>query len=561
MLYMTMLGERKKRLYPKPEPKPMGVVFPVTKQGDRSTTATAKEVFAAAVLPVDPAASEKVKKEKNWRFGYSKHLVNNMMLSAKSEETALKIAQAGVDAMYSNFDFISQDGTSVKFGEALKKGKNRFHTHTIAGTKKVAAGSRKITVPYKNYETGKTVMLEGLELMKQIDAWVDYGTIEADCGEAIKKVVTNQASWCDLSGQYFVLLGAGSAMGPFNLLRELGAHIIAVDLDRPFIWKRLIESVQDSSASITFAMKEPFKGQTGDSLYGVCGANIMNDTPDICAWLKDAVPNTCGGKPVTVGGYTYLDGELHVRVNLACDAIMQSVITSYGAKNTRLANLCTPTDAYVISKAANEAAAGFYANAPVWMKLLQPVAQAFGKLLPNAKKPFKAADGTDVYYMDGLVVAQGPNYAWAKRLQQWRAVLARKAGCTVSINIAPATATQSVVHNKSFAAAYGGMRAFKPMEIFYQETSLAVMGALLIFDISSPDSMANPANKLPNPMALMSSNAFHGGAMRCLYMYTTGECVCVCARVQAFCICCIRLLRKCEWRAPQLAKPRCSSST
>ena len=44
-----------------------------------------------------------------------------------------------------------------------------------------------------------------------------------------------------------------------------------------------------------------------------------------------------------VGGYAYLDGELHVRVNLACDAIMQSVIANYGAKNTRLANLCTPT--------------------------------------------------------------------------------------------------------------------------------------------------------------------------------------------------------------------------
>jgi hypothetical protein len=91
----------------------------------------------------------------------------------------------------------------------------------------------------------------------------------------------------------------------------------------------------------------------------------------------------------------------------------------------------------------------------------------------------------------------------------------------VSINIAPATATASVVHNKTFASAYGGMRAFKPMEIFYQETSLAVMGALLIFDISSPSSMANPSNKLANPMALMSHAAFHGGAMRCLYMYTS----------------------------------------
>ena len=39
--------------------------------------------------------------------------------------------------------------------------------------------------------------------------------------------------------------------------------------------------------------------------------------------LQDALPKVCGGKPVTVGGYAYLDGELHVRVNLACDAIMQ----------------------------------------------------------------------------------------------------------------------------------------------------------------------------------------------------------------------------------------------
>lgn len=356
--------------------------------------------------------------------------------------------------------------------------------------------------------------------MKQIDAWVDYGTIEPDCGDAIKQVVQNP-DWCDLSGKYFVLLGATSAMGPFNLLKELGAHIIAVDLDRPGIWKKIIESVEDSCATVTFAMKEPFRHQTGDALYAVCGANIMNDTPDICMWLKDALPEVCKGQPVTVGGYTYLDGELHVRVNLACDAIMQSVIKNYGASKVRLANLCTPTDAYVIPKAANEAAAAFYRTAPLWMKVVQPFAQAFGRLLPNAKKPLKARDGSEFYYMDGLVVAQGPNYGWAKRLQQWRAVLARDAGCTVSINIAPATATLSVVHNKSFAAAYGGMRAFKPMEIFYQEVSLAVMGALLIYDISCPQSAASPAVKLANPMALMSRNAFHGGAMRCLYMYTT----------------------------------------
>jgi hypothetical protein len=39
-MYFSMLGERKKRLYPKPVPKPAGIVFPLTKKGDRSTTSS-----------------------------------------------------------------------------------------------------------------------------------------------------------------------------------------------------------------------------------------------------------------------------------------------------------------------------------------------------------------------------------------------------------------------------------------------------------------------------------------------------------------------------------------
>jgi hypothetical protein len=42
------------------------------------------------------------------------------------------------------------------------------------------------------------------------------------------------------------------------------------------------------------------------------------------------------------------------------------------------------------------------------------------------------------------------------------------AGRTVSSNIAPSTATASVVHNKTFAMAYGGMPYFTPFEIFEQ---------------------------------------------------------------------------------------------
>jgi hypothetical protein len=70
-------------------------------------------------------------------------------------------------------------------------------------------------------------------------------------------------------------------------------------------------------------------------------------------------------------------------------------------------------------------------------------------------------------------------------------VLARNNGHTVSSNIAPSTATASVVHNTQFAAAYNGFHLFRPMEVFYQDTSNAVMGALRLNDICNPKSPAH----------------------------------------------------------------------
>ena len=44
---------------------------------------------------------------------------------------------------------IASDGTSLPFAEALKKGANRFHTHTLVGQKKKIAGSTQLSVPYR----------------------------------------------------------------------------------------------------------------------------------------------------------------------------------------------------------------------------------------------------------------------------------------------------------------------------------------------------------------------------------------------------------------------------
>jgi hypothetical protein len=141
-----------------------------------------------------------------------------------------------------------------------------------------------------------------------------------------------------------------------------------------------------------------------------------------------------------------------------------------------------------------------------------------GKLLrKNMRKP-ASGEGGDYYLVNGISVAQGPNYILAKRMQHWRAIISRSNGCIVSTNIAPATSTQSVVQNRTFAWAYEGMPYFTPYEIFAPETSNAVMSAILFSDLNDPKSAGNPKNKLNNPNQLFSTGSFHGGNWRCAYM-------------------------------------------
>ena len=174
---------------------------------------------------------------------------------------------------------------------------------------------------------------------------------------------------------------------------------------------------------------------------------------------------------MTVGSYAYLDGELHVRVNLACDAIASGVLEAHGVRDTTLHYLPTPTDVYVIPEAANAFVEQNRTDAPAWMRGWSPVLSRGNKLVENRPAAVTREDGSTLHVMDGLMAGQGPNYAVAKRLQQWRAILTRAAGARVAFSVAPATATASVLSNKLFAAAYGGAHKFRPVEIFYQARS------------------------------------------------------------------------------------------
>ena len=504
----NMASNRKKAMkkrFAKAPPPPRGLVWPEDGKGGRSSTPVAKLILAAAVGASSKDKADAVTKERKWRFGYIKHFVGMVEEQMRSSSTALKVAEAGLTKAYESFEFIRSDGSKCTFGKAMtESSKDIFLTGIVKGEGQSA--SHILEVPYKGTN------LTGQALKNQVDAWVSYGTIEASAGEAIKACVDNPQKNLDLSGRYFVLLGAGSAMGPFLVLMALGANVIAVDLDRPGIWKRLISIAQKSSGTLTFPMsKKQSECKDLDEICGAAGCNLFTQTPAIRDWLLELYP----GSPLVVGSYAYLDGALHVQVSLAMDAICRDLSEK---RKASLAYLCTPTDLHVITEEAHKASLveyEAYSRRPFCMFM-----RFFSKnfLKKNAINPIASDDGSHTHHVvDGLSVAQGPNYALAKRMQHWRAIVARNQGSIVSSNVAPATSTASVVHNRTFAWAYGGMPYFSPYEIFEPATSNAVMSAILLADLVDPSRASNPSTSLGNPNDLFQEGSFNGGTWRCAY--------------------------------------------
>ena len=147
-------------------------------------------------------------------------------------------------------------------------------------------------------------------------------------------------------------------------------------------------------------------------MYGCAGCNLFTQTPLIRDWLVDLYP----GKPFTVGSYAYLNGALHVQVSLAMDAICRDLCER--RTGTSLAYLCTPTDLHLIPKDAHDAAKANYkifSKKPfcVLMKLLG------GKkfLRKNVCDPVSGVGG-EFYYVNGISVAQGPNYGMCSSFRQ-----------------------------------------------------------------------------------------------------------------------------------------------
>src|SRR6185312_14896381 len=347
--------------------------------------------------------------------------------------------------------------------------------------------------------------LSGDALLRQLDAWVAAGIIESSCADAVRTVAASP-DWLALPGRTVVVLGAGAEVGPLPVLLSWGARVIGIDLPRPAIWDRVLETAQRSGGTLLVPVADAKPGQAGvdssedlNPLTQRAGFDLAGDIPAVADWLAGL------DGPLVLGNYVYADGAANVRVASAVDAL--TVRLQAERRDLALAFLATPTDVFAVPPDAVAQSARAYAGRSAANKLGRGLLQSLsgGRLLRAAYPP-----GSDPGICDSLVAQQGPNYALAKRLQRWRATVARDGGAAVSMNVAPPTRTRSVTRNRVLAAAYAGAGRFG-VEVFEPATTKALMAALLVHDLHA----GLPAGG--HPWQDEAHAAAHGGLWRMAY--------------------------------------------
>lgn len=424
--------------------------------------------MADALRSADPVGARAVSSETNWRRGYLTHFRRAVEAGIGDAAAARSIAADGLSSAHAlmRFDDLALDDAIASGPSATQ-----IPTTTISGT---ATPETELTIPYRGER------LAGRALLDQLDRWVEDGVITRSCSEAVQ-TVQDHPDWLRLDGDTVVVLGAGAEMGPYRALLHWGADVVAIDLPRDGVQDRIRDLAAESAGTAQ-----------------VVGANLLTELPDLAQWL--------GGLDgrLVLGNYCYADGGTHVRLSMAADALAEHLTQQ--RPDTALAFLATPTDAFVAPAAEVERANAAYARRGASRLLRTPVrAISGGRLLQRNYPP-----GSDPAICDALVPQQGPNYALAKRLQRWRATTARANGQLVSLNVAPATRTRSVLKNRALAAAYAGAHRFG-VEVFDPATSNALMAALLVHDLRAG------AAPEAEPWQDEAVNAAHGGLWTAAY--------------------------------------------
>mmetsp|Transcript_7696 Transcript_7696/g.10084 ORF Transcript_7696/g.10084 Transcript_7696/m.10084 type:complete len:495 (+) Transcript_7696:56-1540(+) len=472
-----------------------GVNWPLDESdehGSRKTTGTVKKVWISAVENASKSLAEKVANEKKWRQNYH-HIVNEIICEqAKDKQNALSIAENGLKEVYNQFTFI-RDGKELLLKDAMETyTEDLFESVEFSGSSKP-----------KSIDFGITVA--------ELKDLAEKSEIEPDVADSMKVVLENSESFIEtLKDTWFVLLGSTSELCPLKKLLELGLNVVAISRPSPKRQAKVIQLAKESSGKLIVPVRKVADKSKETS--EICGADVTVDTPELRTWLLSLKKD----KRLVIGSYIYLDGAAHVLASCAMDAIVKDLVDK--RPGTALAYLMSPSTVYPIPAAAAEDAKARYDEMPFSDSVLSAL---MGPFKPNCPKTVLHDEGKDseksLKIHNGLANFQGPSYALAKTIQNWRCSLARES-TVVSSNITPSCCTESVFHVAAAARVLRGMKyRFAPLTYYEPEWASNLMTALLIYDLCYPDSPANPQTHLDNPLELFSSNGVHSGFWRSPY--------------------------------------------
>jgi hypothetical protein len=467
----------------------VGVVIPADAGGRRSSSVLGRAVVADALRGVDPAGAAAAERESGWRNGYVLHFRRLVEAGLASPHAAVQIAAEGLRAVRGRMQYRSADGAEQPL-EAVRwdRSESSLSTVPIPGT---GEPEDELSLPFRGDR------LTGDTLVRRLDDWTEGGVLEPSAADRIRTVMAHP-EWLRLDGHTVVVLGAAAEMGPLPALLRWGATVAAVDLPIPELWRRVLAAGRGRAGTLLVPVAaDHADAADAAAVADHAGLDLLIDVGAVAEWITNLEER------VVLGNYVYADGVSNLRLSAAVDALTVSLQDTL--PDLALAFLATPTDVFAVSPEVVAHALRAYENRPRLQKILgQPLrAVSGGRLLRRQYVP-------DVYpgIHDALVPQQGPNYALAKRLQRWRSTVARDAGSTVSMNVAPPTRTRSVLKNRALAAAYAGAHRFA-IQIFEPATANTLMAALLVADLHTG---GGPAHE--HPWQDEAYAAVHGGLWR-----------------------------------------------
>ena len=528
-----------------------GVSFPADARGVRRTTSPAKSVWAAAALGLGneegAALAAELLAEKDWRHGYAKYAVRLAELqSVAPPARCVASCEAGLTAAAETFQWLREDGSCVSLRDAMGAPGRALSTEIVRGGggedgAETARGAKGAMTIERERER-----LFGDAAVARARGWAEDGCVEPDVVDALESLRARSDDWAgaDLGDTLFALLGGTSELCPLVPLLRLGAHVAVVAREGAKLEEAVSEAARSESGTLYVPLTET--RAEGDGCSEVRrGADLAARAPEIRAWLESVFAAGTFSR-VVVGAYAYADGEAHVRATVASDLVLAGLRETLGASRVAAAFLSSPGTAFPIPRAAWRHAKGRERDAEAnegafhWRKLVGLFCG--GGFAPNCRAPLArtrvdttepSVDTTDtsetsetselVYVHDGHVVLQGPNYALAKTLQNWRAVTCGADGAATSANMAPGSRTKSMRHVKAVAIALEGQKHFPPLRPFDADETRETMASLALRDLgadrdarlgrAAPEKKNDEKNA--HPMDVFGRHAVHGGTWRC----------------------------------------------